>query len=178
LSAVSDYIRRYAQGGWYFFTVVTWNRKPLFAEPERIDLLRCAVASVRRERPFAIDAMVALPDHIHAVWRLPDEDADFSTRWQRIKRHVSIRLPHQADERGEKKVWQPRFWEHLLRDETDWRNHIDYIHFNPVKHAYAGAPAEWPHSTFPRCVRKGWYAPDWGRTAESVSEAVLQMEAE
>jgi putative transposase len=134
---------------------------------ERIDVLRDAVRRVRRVRPFIIDAWVVLPDHLHAVWRLPIGDDDFSTRWRMIKTFFVRGLP--ATERlsavrraaGERGIWQRRFWEHAIRDDADYAAHVDYVHFNPVKHGLVAAPAEWPYSTFKSCVGRGLYPLGW-----------------
>ena len=163
-----EFRRCYQPGGWYFFTVVTHARKPILTCPENITRLRQVLRHIKDKRPFVIDAIVILPDHIHTVWRLPQGDADFSTRWRMIKRDFSIAMqgnnvsrPHRV--KGEKGVWQRRFREHAIRDEADWRRHVDYIHYNPVKHGYVDNPAAWPYSSFNLAVRKGWYPQDWGR---------------
>jgi putative transposase len=161
---MSDYRRAFAPGGCYFFTVVTHRRRPLFADDARVGLLREAFAWTRARRPFTIDAIVVLPDHLHCLWTLPADDADFSGRWRAIKQYVSKRIPAPVSARGEKPVWQRRFWEHLIRDAEDWRRHCDYIHFNPVRHGLVDAPGLWPYSSFATAVAKGWYTPDWGRT--------------
>jgi len=160
--------RHYQSGGCYFFTVVTQDRQPILARPENIKRLRNAFIHIKNKRPFTIEAIVVLPDHLHAIWRLLDGDADFSTRWRTIKHDFSIALqdgvvsPSQQ-RKGEKGIWQRRFWEHAIRNETDWCRHIDYIHFNPVKHGYVTSPSTWPYSSFLRAVEKGWYPPDWGQ---------------
>jgi putative transposase len=156
---MSDYRRLYTPGGTYFFTVVTACRRPLFADPHNVQLLRHAFRYVRERRPFEIAAAVILPDHLHCLWRLPEGDEDFSTRWQMIKTAFSRRLPASG---GAKVIWQPRFWEHLIRDEEDLRRHLDYIHFNPVKHGLVADPGAWEPSSFRRFVKTGWYAPGWG----------------
>ncbi len=163
------YRRSKQTGGCYFFTVVTYQRQPLFSIPENIDRLRIAFKREIKKHPFTIDAIVILPDHLHALWRLPVGDNDYSTRWSRIKRYFStgcigVRKEQSASQlnKREKPIWQRRFWEHLIRDETDWRRHMDYIHYNPIKHALAQSPSEWPHSSFKQCVEKGWYQPEWG----------------
>ena len=161
---MSDYRRVRVAGGCYFFTVVTYQRRTLFDDPYNVDLLRQAFASAKEKRPFHIDAIVILPDHLHSVWRLPEGDDDFSGRWRAIKQFVSRRLDGSVSHRGEKRVWQRRFWEHLIHDEEDWRRHVDYIHFNPVKHGLVNAPEDWAYSSYGRAVKKGWYAPGWGRT--------------
>ena len=159
---MSDYRRYYIPGGCYFFTVVTYRRRPLLADAARVALLREALRMVKAARPFEVQAMVVLPDHLHALWRLPDGDADFSSRWRDVKNTVSRSIATPVNRRGEKAVWQRRFWEHAIRDEEDWRRHCDYIHFNPVKHGLARTPGDWPYSSFRAAVTKGWYAPEWG----------------
>ena len=161
---MSDYRRARVAGGCYFFTVVTYQRRPLFGDARNVDLLRQAFAWTKSRRPFDIDAIVILPDHLHSVWRLPEKDEDFSGRWRAIKQFVSRRLDAPVLRRGEKTVWQRRFWEHLIRDEEDWRRHVDYIHFNPVKHGLVNAPEDWPYSSYGRAVESGWYPAGWGRT--------------
>jgi putative transposase len=129
----------------------------------------CGVPCVQyaKSARFTIDAWVVLPDHLHCVWTLPSGDDDFSTRWRLIKtifarsfaadeRRSDARRRHQ--ERG---IWQRRFWEHSIRDDSDFAAHVDYVHFNPVKHGYVAQVADWPYSTFKACVRRGFYPVDW-----------------
>jgi len=162
-----DYRRAYQKGGCYFFTVVTQARRPLLTQPDTLVRLREAFRRVRWKMPFQTDAIVILPDHLHCVWRLPPGDDDFSGRWKRIKHYVSVILPTgevsaSRQAKREKAVWQRRFWEHLLRDEEDWRRHMDYVHYNPVKHGYVGRPVEWLFGSFPKAVKMGWYDENWG----------------
>ena len=165
------YRRSQQQGGSYFFTVVTYGRQPLFSIQDNIGRLRIAFKREMGKYPFCIDAVVVLPDHLHAIWRLPENDNDYSSRWSRIKRYVSVgcvgaqegQAPSRQKKR-EKSVWQRRFWEHAICDEDDWQHHMDYIHYNPVKHGYVQTPQEWPYSSFARCVEKGWYPANWGAT--------------
>ena len=161
---MSDYRRARVPGGTYFFTVVTHDRRPLFQDAANVGLLRQAFAWTKARRPFSIDAVVVLPDHLHCVWKLPESDDDFSGRWRAIKQFVSRQIEAPLSSRGEKLVWQRRFWEHLIRDEDDWRRHLDYIHYNPVKHGLVDAPEDWPYSSFTAAIEKGWYEPGWGRT--------------
>lgn len=170
---MSNYQRVYQQGGCYFFTVVTHNRKPVLTEDGIIDRLRAAFSHVAESRPFTVVGAVVLPDHLHCLWQLPEDDADFSTRWRLIKHYVSIAAKRSGNQRCEKRFWQRRFWEHLIRDESDWRRHLDYIHYNPVKHGYVDSPGKWPNGTFHRYVRKGWYPSDWGAFAP---ESLRDME--
>jgi putative transposase len=161
-----DYRRYRVPGGSYFFTVTLNDRKSdlLIAQ---IDLLRTSVDRVRHLMPFHIDAWVVLPDHMHTVWTLPEGDTNFSRRWQTIKMAFSRAIPHDEhlsrsrEIRGERGVWQRRFWEHCIRDEQDYAAHVDYVHFNPVKHGFVQTPGAWPYSTFHRAVAQGVYSSAW-----------------
>ena len=165
---MSNYRRAFLPGGVFFFTVVTHDRNPLFSCGEGIEVLRMAFRKVKAVQPFDIDAMVVLPDHLHCIWRLPAGDSDFSGRWREIKKATSREIDARTDERRERSVWQRRFWEHAIRDEVDWRTHVDYIHYNPVKHGLVARPSEWPWSSFRRAVASGWYEPSWGASEPAV----------
>ena len=162
-----DYRRMRVPGGTAFFTVNLLQRRGNALLVERIDLLRDAVRRVRRKRPFTVDAWVVLPDHLHAIWTLPPGDDDTSTRWRLIKTFFAGSLPdgewrspvrRRAGERG---IWQRRFWEHTILDDIDYAAHMDYVHFNPVRHGYVPTPAHWPYSTFRACVARGLYPEAW-----------------
>lgn len=159
---MSDYRRLYQPGGSYFFTVVTHHRQKILSSPDHLLRLQSAFDRVKERLPFAMEAFVILPDHLHCIWNLPSGDSDFSTRWRLIKGYFSAGVRGSVNERCEKGIWQRRFWEHLLRDEEDWRRHMDYIHYNPVKHGYVKAPKDWPHSSFRQAVEKGLYPKGWG----------------
>ncbi|MGO8754330.1 MAG: REP-associated tyrosine transposase [Gallionellaceae bacterium] len=170
-----EYRRAYIPGATYFFTVATHCRQHLLTDQRCRESLRNAINRVRSGMPFEIAAWVLMPDHLHAVWQLPPDDKDFSLRWSLIKQHVTrdcvMWLPQQnpsplRERRGEGGLWQPRFWEHLVRDELDFSRHLDYIHYNPVKHGYVSNVAEWPYSTFHRYVKQGVYPVDWGGAVE------------
>lgn len=169
---MSNYLRASTKGATWFFTVNLLQRRSTSLLVDHVDLLRDCVAAERQRRPFSILAWVVLPDHMHWLWRLPFADADFSTRWRRIKTDFSHALV--ADERrsatrlarGERGIWQRRFWEHQVRDDRDFRHHLDYIHYNPVKHGWAATPGEWPHSSFHHHVAKGAYPSDWAGAPE------------
>ena len=159
------YRRNFIPGGTYFFTVTLADRSSE-ALVDHIDALRDAFRAARRERPFAIDAVVVLPDHLHAILTLPTDDADFPGRWRRIKGHFSQRLVDAAvglrrRSNGDLSLWQRWFWEHTIRDENDFARHADYIHFNPVKHGLVSRVRDWPHSSFHRYVREGLLPDDW-----------------
>jgi putative transposase len=162
-----DFHRYRVPGGCYFFTANLLERRGNTLLTDRIDYFREAVQRVRRSRPFTIDAWVILPDHMHAVWTLPPSDDDFSTRWRLIKTFFvqalpkTERLSRVRRAKGERGIWQRRFWEHAIRDDEDYRAHVDYVHFNPVKHGLATSPAAWPFSTFRVCASRGLYSPDW-----------------
>ena len=163
------YRRDWTPGGTYFFTVVTHRRQPILTREPAISALRRTVAKTRRTYPFTIDAFVVLPDHLYAIWTLPDADPDYALRWRRIKAEVSRHLrpetepaiPASRRRKRERAVWQRRFWEHRVRDETDFVRLFDYVHFNPVKHGYVRHVRDWPYSTFHANVRHGWYPLDW-----------------
>ena len=163
---MADYRRNRAPGGTYFFTVNLRVRQSDLLVTQ-IVALREAVRKVRARTPFHIDAWVVLPDHMHCLWTLPEGDTDFSGRWHRIKMGFSKALPtgeaisDAMAQRGERGIWQRRYWEHTIRDDRDYAAHMDYTHFNPVKHGYVRHPGDWPYSSFRRCVALGLYPADW-----------------
>ncbi|OIO57691.1 MAG: transposase [Alphaproteobacteria bacterium CG_4_10_14_0_2_um_filter_63_37] len=171
---MSQYRRVYLPGASYFFTVVTYRRIPWFNTPDSITLFGAALRHVMTTRPFEVEAIVVLPDHLHCLWRLPEGDGDFSGRWREVKKRVSRGIAPHGNARRERRVWQRRFWEHLIRDEEDWRRHVDYIHFNPVKHGLAAHPAQWRWSSFRRAVAKGWYPADWGNAEPAAIAEMLR----
>jgi REP-associated tyrosine transposase len=163
---MGQYLRNFVAGARYFFTVNLADRRSRLLI-DHIDLWREAFRYVRTRHPFTVDAVVVLPDHFHAIFSLPEGDADYALRLRLIKTHFSRSLP--ADERrsgsrmakGERGIWQRRYWEHTLRDEQDLARHVDYIHLNPVKHGHAERVRDWPSSSFHRYVRLGMCAADW-----------------
>jgi putative transposase len=166
-----DYRRFRIPGGCYFFTVNLLDRKSALLV-ERVDLLRESVRIIKQRYPFHIDAWVVLPEHMHCIWTLPPNDDDFSGRWREIKKAFSRALPKNETRstvrvrRNERGIWQRRFWEHAIRDERDYAAHMDYVHFNPVKHGWVKQVSDWPYSSFGRLVRKGVYPQDWAGGAE------------
>ncbi len=165
------YLRARVAGGLYVFTVVTHMRRPVLAGPGNVALLREAFRVERERHPFTIDAIVVLPDHLHTIWQLPEDDDDFPGRWARIKGRFS-RLcadrgaPVSASRRRrrERAVWQRRYWEHLIRNEAELQAMRDYIHMNPVRHGLVRTARDWPYSSFHRFVRQEVYPPDWGQS--------------
>lgn len=162
-----DYGRVWQPGGTYFFTVNLNDRANNDLLIRYIDLLREAVRDVRAKHPFEIVAWVVLPEHMHAIWTLPQGDVDYAKRWLAIKAIFSRRIPKgelvsdSRNTRGERGIWQRRFWEHTIRDDRDLDNHINYVHYNPVKHGYVDDAANWPHSSFHRYFRDGALPTNW-----------------
>ncbi|MGH8561841.1 MAG: REP-associated tyrosine transposase, partial [Nevskiales bacterium] len=152
------YIRARISGALYFFTLTLAERhgNPLLTE--HVSALREAFRQTRQDHPFDVKAIVILPDHLHCLWQLPPGDCDYSTRWRLVKAGFSAALPaHERvsasrQRKGERGIWQRRFWEHVIRDERDYERHFDYIHFNPVKHGYVENVRDWPYSSFHRWV--------------------------
>jgi putative transposase len=163
-----NYRRAWHPGGTYFFTVNLLQRHGNDLLIRHVDLLRNVVRSVQSRHPFRIHGWVVLPEHLHSVIELPPGDADFATRWRLIKMAFSKTLPKTERlstvraERGERGIWQRRYWEHLIRDDKDMQAHMDYVHFNPVKHGLVKRVIDWPVSTFHALVKQGVYPPDWG----------------
>jgi putative transposase len=179
-------------GGTFYFTVTSYQRRPILTEADVRIALRESIEKVRQTLPFTIDVIVLLPDHLHTIWTLPEADADFSTRWRVIKQYTTkrlrglsvaaTRLSRSRRKRGEQGIWQQRFWEHAVRDEQEYQALCDYIYYNPVKHGHASCPHAWAYSSFSRFVRARTYALDWqcvcrnlpGRVKEiDVSEHIL-----
>jgi putative transposase len=189
-----EYRRADVPGGTYFFTLVTEQRRPFLCDDLARTLLHDSYEQCQRLRPCKSEAFVLLPDPAHAMWTLPPGDADFSTRWASIKAgFTSGWLKAGAGELGvsssrrahrHRGVWQRRFWEHWVRDEDDFGAHLDYIHYNPVKHGLVKCPHLYPYSTFTKWVKRGVYEPDWmcvcgGRNARrprtGVSDSVFNV---
>jgi putative transposase len=160
-----DYRRNRVPGGTYFFTVNLLDRSSDLLVSQ-IDALRVAVRKVRARHPFHIDAWVVLPDHMHAIWTLPANDDDYSARWKAIKIAFAKSLPKSEwlspvrAAKGERGIWQRRFWEHTIRDQQDYAAHVDYVHINPVKHGLARCATDWPYSSFHRWVAQDAYPSD------------------
>ena len=171
-----NYRRNLVPGGTYFFTATLLDRDT-GALIIHIDSLRAAVRAVRTRHPFDIVAWVVLPDHLHCIWTLPAGDADYPGRWRGIKQRFSSSVPQGErrspvrEGRGERGIWQRRYWEHTIRDERDLQAHVDYIHINPLKHGRVSRVSDWPYSTFHRYVRDGIYPADWA------GDTAVQLEA-
>ncbi len=169
---MADYRRWLVPGGTFFFTVVTRERVPLFEDEVARRLLGEKIRACQTLWPFEINAIVLLPEHLHAIWSLPPGDAAYPRRWGWIKKEFTKawlscggrEQPMTASrrQRNDRGVWQPRYWEHTIQDEDDFDRHFDYIHYNPVKHGLVRCPKDWPHSSFHRWVGQGVYDRDWG----------------
>ncbi|HEY6529730.1 MAG TPA: transposase [Cellvibrionaceae bacterium] len=177
---MANYRRLYTSGASYFFTLVTYRRQPILCDESIRTTLRKAIEQTREKYPFEINAWVLLPDHLHTIWTLPPGDADYSLRWQQIKRKVSLAVgkeykradlqsPSKTKHR-ESTLWQRRYWEHKIRTQKDFDNHLNYCHYNPVKHGLTKQPKDWPYSTFHRYVKMGWYCEDWACAPDDMNE--------
>lgn len=175
-----NYRRADVAGGTYFFTVNTLHRRAFLVHAEVRGALREAIKDVRTTLPFAIDAWVLLPEHLHCLWTLPPGDTDFATRWRLIKTKVTQGcgerfgndqyLTERRRAKRQGSLWQNRYWEHLIRDERDFANHVEYAHWNPVKHGLVQRVADWPYSSFHRYVKEGIYPPDWASEGEATDK--------
>jgi putative transposase len=172
------------EGATYFFTVVVEGRRHIFAEPAARKCLGDLLRECHTRWPFTTDALVLLPDHLHALWTLPADDADYSRRWGWVKKEFTkwwlsnggteVAVSAARSNAGYRGVLQPRFWEHTIRDETDFENHADYIHYNPVKHGHVSRPIDWPWSSFERWVTAGVYPTDWGASEPTLPWGQLE----
>jgi len=169
-----SYRRNFVPGGTYFFTVVVHQRYPLFESARARKLLRRAIQTVRYHRPFELFAICLLPDHLHTVWILPAGDSDYPTRWRQIKEEFTTPwlagggwegpLSESRKKKGERGIWQRRFWEHTVEDDNDLIRCVDYTHWNPRKHGLVARIRDWPYSSFFRFVEAGEYEIEWGGT--------------
>ncbi len=177
-----QYRRLKAKGATFFFTVVTHRRENILCVKNNARLVKEAFDHIKVKHPFAMDTFVLLPDHIHCVWTLPENDNDFSMRWRLIKSYFSKRVENKNEcfkspsraSKGEHGIWQRRFWEHLIRDDDDFNKHVEYIHYNPVKHGLVKSPKDWPYSSFHRYISQGIYNSEWGAGREIAFEGVEQ----
>jgi putative transposase len=164
---MTNYRRAQFEGGYYFFTVVTHRRRPFLTGAHARACLRAAWEETRRCSDFEVVALCLLPDHLHCVWKLPEGDCDFSLRWSRIKASFTRRYlctggaeygqSPSRNRKRERGIWQRRFWEHQIRDEKDLQRHVDYVHYNPVKHGLVERVEDWPWSTYHGYIREGLY---------------------
>ena len=165
---MADYRRSTTTGACYFFTVVSNRRQPLLCQDNIRNALHHAIKTTQQSMPFTIEAWVLMPDHLHCIWSLPPGDNDYSKRWALIKRAVgqackpiNQQRTSCENKRHESGIWQRRFWEHQIRDQTDFNRHMDYIHYNPVKHGLCQQPTQWRWSTIHRLIKSGFYPQNW-----------------
>lgn len=182
---MATFRRSVVPGATYFFTVNTYQRQYALMQAPFYSALKESVRLVMSQRPFIIEAFVLLPDHLHCIWTLPPNDSDYAARWSMIKRGVSQKvrdmieapLSKSRQARREIGLWQRRFWEHQIRDDLDREKHIEYIHWNPVKHGYVAKVCDWPYSSFHRYVARGHYPLDWaGDSTAMLGVAVGEFE--
>jgi putative transposase len=183
---MSKYRRWRVEGGTYFFTVVTYERQPILTSDLARRSLRTAINEIRRRHPFEIVAFVLLPEHLHTVWQLPRGDVDYSVRWRQIKTRFTQlysqenrdlpSLSESRTKRHEHSIWQRRFYEHTVRDESDLKRCVDYIHINPVKHRLVSRVGDWEWSSFHRFVVEQEYDHDWGGSDEWFGDEFQQWE--
>jgi putative transposase len=179
---MSNYRRWFVPGGTYFFTLVTYQRQPTLTSDLSRSILHEAFALVKKQRPFEQLAIVLLPDHLHLLWSLPPGDDAYAIRLKRIKEEFTtnfLRAGGQESKttdaekfRGQRGVWQPRFWEHTIEDAEDLEAHFDYIHWNPLKHGLVQSVDEWPWSTFHKYRAAGHYEPGWGSCEPTTYESI------
>jgi putative transposase len=166
------YRRAKIAGATYFFTVNLADRNAALLT-SNIEALRESMRYVQARHPFESIAIAVLPEHLHAIWTLPPQDSDFATRWALIKATFSRKLPRiepistSRRAKGERGIWQRRYWEHLIRDDCDLARHVDYVHFNPVKHGHVRQAVQWPYSSIHRYIREGLLASDWAGCIET-----------
>jgi len=173
-----NFRRAFVPGGSFFFTLVTNGRAPLFNQPVARQLLGTVFRECLEKWPFTINALVLLPEHLHAIWSLPQGDAAYPKRWGWIKKEFTQRWLEQGgheeaisaarESEGRRGIWQPRYWEHTLESDDDFERHFDYSHFNPVKHGHVRCPRDWPWSTFHRWVKAGVYPEHWACSKNGV----------
>ena len=170
---MSNYHRVKIEGAWYFFTVVTYKRRSFLTDDLTRPILKEAFQKIKADRPFDMPAFCLMPNHLHCIWKMGGDDCDYSIRWALIKRFFSISYVTAGGEtigqsksrrkKRELRIWQRQFWEHRIRDEVDYWNHVHYIHYNPVKHGLVERIADWPYSTYHRFCQQGIYDDfDWG----------------
>ena len=178
------YRRSRIEGATYFFTVNTHNRRRFLCIPENVELLRQAFRHTLQRHPTQIEAIVLLPDHLHCIWTLPEDDDNYSMRWRLIKRFFSRHCQDEYEgivsksrqSKRERAFWQRKFWEHMIRDNRDFIKHVEYIHYNPVKHGLVAAPKDWKYSSFHRYVKSGLYDEMWGTSEEIVFDSDIGNE--
>ena len=161
------YRRLTTKGACYFFTLNLQNRQQTLLT-DHIDTLRNTINKVKHNHPFKLDALVILPEHLHILITLPRDDNNYAKRIMLIKTSFSRQLPKEENISKSRKskrkrgIWQRRYWEHQIRNDEDYENHINYIHYNPVKHGYVNNANEWQYSTIHQYIKQGVITQNWG----------------
>ena len=171
-----NFRRYYRPNALFFITNVTCNRIPYLESVKAVDTLLATTRNVQRIHPFRLLSYVVLPNHFHWLMIVDDEQGDFSKVMHSVKRNFAFAYKREFGLTGSVRLWQSRFWDHLIRDETDLHNHVDYIHWNPVKHGYVARPEDWTHSTYRYWLDRGYYQAGWGQGGEPRSAADLDFE--
>jgi putative transposase len=166
LRTMPDYRRYYVENSLVFITCVTYQRQPHFGNTSHVQLLFDTMRRVQAIHPFRLLAYSILPEHFHWLMRVDEVATTFSTVMHGIKRNYVLNLKKVEEYSSGAHVWQDRFWDHVIRDETDFKRHFDYIHWNPVKHHLVQKPEDWPHSTYRHWLEHGYYEPGWGWDVE------------
>lgn len=179
---MSNYRRDKTPGGIYFFTLVTYQRIWVFNNDQDVEILRAAMSHVKKHDPFEIDAIVILPEHLHLIMQLNEDDSNYSRKLANIKRNfgkiyqkqyqIESILTNSAIKRSERGIWQRRFWEHRIKNSKDYEAHVNYIHYNPVKHKLVQSVADWKWSSYFKFLKAGFYDKDWGTNAPDDIEGV------
>ena len=169
---MSNFKRYKSPGSTWFFTIVTYQRRSFLCDDRVRIALRDAIRKVQAKYPFSVEAWVLLPDHFHCIWTLPVADSNFQLRIRLLKRFVTLSCSgflhrdsintESRRKRKESTLWQRRYWEHQIRSDNDRKHHMDYIHYNPVKHGYVTSVKDWPFSSFHRDIDAGVYNENWG----------------
>jgi putative transposase len=185
-----NYQRNFVPGGTYFITIVTYHRRRFLTDESVRPMLYQALRDAQAEMPFAIPAMVIIPDHVHLLIALPPGDCAYPARLGYFKKEftksyleaggVEATTTMGIKLAGRRGVWQPRYWEHTIEDEQDFEHHFDYIHYNPVKHGYVQEVRAWPYSSFHRWVQEGHYPERWscGPDMQEIYERIARRAGE
>ncbi|MBU4352864.1 MAG: transposase [Nanoarchaeota archaeon] len=171
-----NFRRYYIPDAIVFITGVTRKRQHFLRAESDVNLLFETLRNVQLIHPFRLLAYVLLPDHFHWLMRVVSESGNFSEVMQSIKRNFTLNYKHAHHINTTLNIWQPRFWDHVIRNEHDLEKHFDYVHWNPVKHGYVRYPEDWPHSTYAHWLKLGYYGPEWGRGEEPSGIAIMDFE--
>ena len=176
---MANYRRAFVENSYLFLTVVTFNRCPILIS--HIDLLKESFHQSQQFFDYQIIGLVILPEHFHIIIK-PKINHEYPRIMMSIKYHFSKNfkpseiLIDSYIKKREKGVWQRRYWEHTIRNQDDLNRHLDYIHYNPVKHKLVSAVEDWKYSTFFEYLKRGYYEPHWGCTDDVTHISELNFE--